>query len=99
MNRIYLALSVTAFAMSASPGAARADALTRCDKMKTEQKVGCIIEVLRSDYVYVGREVRLWNEKGPFNGCISANDPPGGKVLELKDCGKDLRQNWNVQKP
>jgi hypothetical protein len=25
MNRIYLALSVTAFAMSASPGAARAD--------------------------------------------------------------------------
>lgn len=72
--------------------------LDACTKEKGEAKVDCILRVVQSSYVYVGREVRLNNVNGPRKGCLAANDPtaPDVRVLPMP-CDKDTRQNWKVE--
>jgi hypothetical protein len=76
-----------------------ADPLDACKQKRLKQKVDCMYDAIKTNYVYVGKSIRLNNETGPRNGCLAANNPvePAGVNLIPMPCNRDPRQYWKIE--
>jgi len=76
-----------------------ADPLDACTQKRLGDKVDCMFKAIKTNYVYIGKSVRLNNEIGPRKGCLAANDPvePTGVHITPMPCNRDPRQYWKIE--